>query len=568
MGPLSMPGSPGCYLCASTREQWARNAVAGGAAKVWEAIADGTVTPEPALTAAVLAIVGGLVADDLLALGTGREPRSRDAVLTVSPQGTVKRHRFLPVPDCGVCGGLPDDSPSAGQLPLVPRPKPSREVYRLRTLNQRHDELLDRFVDERCGVISDMNLSSDGLVVSTAARLAAPRNIRTEGYGRAGDHRTSVCVAVAEALERLGGVLPRSRKTVVRGSFAEFGPERAVDPVSLGLSPALPDGHGNHFVEYRPDLMQDWVYGYSFRRGGPVLVPETIAYYGLPANIVYECSNGCALGGSLEEAILYGIFEVAERDGFLMTWYARLPLPRVDPWTSADPGNLALLSSLEHSTGSRVHLFDATMPEGVPVVVPLLVDEQDRPDHAKFCCTAGAHLDPERAMRSALVELASCAVELAGRTSQDRDRILEMVADSRRVTEMAHHAEVYTMPESWPRLEFLYRRSGTVSMAEAFPAGARYQPAADLSDDLHHVVRRYLAAGLDVIAVDQTTVEHRAAGLACVKVLIPGMLPMTFGHTRRRAEGMPRLHEVPVRLGYRNAPLADEEINPYPHPFP
>ena len=45
---------------------------------------------------------------------------------------------------------------------------------------------------------------------------------------------------------------------------------------------------------------------------------ESIAYYSLGHRdaYVYETSNGCANGGSLEEAIFHGILEIVERDAF------------------------------------------------------------------------------------------------------------------------------------------------------------------------------------------------------------------------------------------------------------
>ena len=55
-----------------------------------------------------------------------------------------------------------------------------------------------------------------------------------------------------------------------------------------------------------------------------------ITVWAMGEGFVYETSNGCALGGSLEEAIFHGIMEVVERDSFLLTWYAKLPLPRLD----------------------------------------------------------------------------------------------------------------------------------------------------------------------------------------------------------------------------------------------
>ena len=43
------------------------------------------------------------------------------------------------------------------------------------------------------------------------------------------------------------------------------------------------------------------------------------------------------LGGSLEEAIFHAILEAAERDSFLLAWYARLPLRQLDLGSSEDP---------------------------------------------------------------------------------------------------------------------------------------------------------------------------------------------------------------------------------------
>lgn len=52
----------------------------------------------------------------------------------------------------------------------------------------------------------------------------------------------------------------------------------------------------------------------------PILIPESLAYYSLGRedSFVYETSNGCALGGSLEEAIFHAILEAAERDSFCL----------------------------------------------------------------------------------------------------------------------------------------------------------------------------------------------------------------------------------------------------------
>jgi ribosomal protein S12 methylthiotransferase accessory factor len=97
---------------------------------------------------------------------------------------------------------------------------------------------------------------------------------------------------------------------------------------------------------------------------------------------------------------------------------------------------------------------------------------------------------------------------------------------------------------------------------------ARAFTGTDLTSVLTETVKRYLDTGLDVIVIDQTGSEHRAGGFACVKVLIPGTLSMTFGHDHRRLDNLPRLLTVPRLLGYRDRDLAPEELTSDPHPFP
>jgi len=65
-------------------------------------------------------------------------------------------------------------------------------------------------------------------------------------------------------------------------------------------------------------------------------------------------------------------------------------------------------------------------------------------------------------------------------------------------------------------------------------------------------------------AVEVTVAPYRLVRVAALAVA-PGSLPMTFGELHRRTRGLPRLLEVPWRLGSRPR-YAD--LPCYPHPFP
>jgi ribosomal protein S12 methylthiotransferase accessory factor len=254
---------------------------------------------------------------------------------------------------------------------------------------------MDRYVDPLTGLVTAVEQDEEaGLPVAKASMRLRETAYAEPGWGRGDSYRGSALTAVLEAVERWGGVEPGGKRTVVHGCFAD-----AIDPASLGLYPAsrfeLPDFP---FDRYHETVPCRWGWGHSFSVGQPVQVPEAYAYFGAhlrrrEPRFVDETSNGCALGSCPEEAILHGLLEVAERDAFLMTWYARMPVPRIHLST----GSLALLTArIEDATGWRISLFDTTLEERVPCVWALAVNPADDPRQAKAVCAGGSGLLPHR----------------------------------------------------------------------------------------------------------------------------------------------------------------------------
>jgi len=78
-------------------------------------------------------------------------------------------------------------------------------------------------------------------------------------------------------------------------------------------------------------------------------------------------------------------------------------------------------------------------------------------------------------------------------------------------------------------------------------------------------VARLARVSDDVIAVRQTSPEHELMALSVVKMLVPQLVPITFGHRMRRTGDLPRLWTVPDTLGIECAYTGS--LNPWPHPF-
>ncbi|MGW2226524.1 TOMM precursor leader peptide-binding protein [Streptomyces formicae] len=582
VGPLAGTPDGGCPECADWRRRLARDK-----AREYEALRErhgAALTERPsALRTRAAAAVAAELAVDLLAKALAGEQacaerefegrRPGDRFLSVDLASlAVGSHRYLPYAPCEVCGGLPQDAPDDAVIEPAERPKRAPDVFRTQDVIARADELYDLYVDGAAGVVPSVDDERSGPLPRAVAPLSSLRgNSSQHGWGRTLDYRSSRITAVLEALERFGGEQPRGRRTAVTASRRELG-ELAVDPREFGLYPdERHDLPGFPYVRYDDDLVMPWVWGYSFGRGEPVLVPERYAYYAAHSHeeprFVYEISNGCALGGCLEEAILCGLLEVAERDAFLMTWYGRMPIPRVDPGSARDRRIPMLIEHLRQRTGYEIQLYSATLEQGVPCFWAVGLDALDDPGRPKALCAGGSGLTAEKAVVNVLHEMAHLLEHAKIYDADERERAAAMVRDPSLVKIMGDHSVLYSHEDAFDRFDFLLSPRPARPFSD-FDAAWKWPEHTDLRDDLGEMVRRYADHGMDVIVVDQTTPEHRAGGFACVKVMVPGTLPMTFGHRNRRVDGLPRLLNTPYELGYAERPLTPADINPHPHPFP
>lgn len=577
IGPTERTGGPGCGRCAELRrrriapDEPERHAVLRAHRERL------STTPSDWLTPVAADVAAHLVLDEMASLVDGTEPRTRTALLRLDLETlALARHTFLPDPLCPVCGGSAAGGDAPRPLTLAASPAYAPGSYRSRDIGAELDRLEALYVDDSTGIVARPRsyVSAGGLVV-TAARVGLGAGIEEAGSGRASTFPASRKVALMEALERYGSV-PRAAgargDAVVTAAYADI-KGQALDPRELGLhdpqrytEPDFPYSPFDERTEY------SWVWGHSFARGEPVLVPLSYAFYNSsltgredPA-FVYEISNGCALGGSLAEAVLYGLLEVAERDAFLLTWYARLPAPRIRV-ADTDSAVALRMAAAEAGTGYRMLLFDTTTELGLPCVWAMAVNPagggDDRP---AVVCAAGSHPTAAGAAQNALSELVPILGDVTERYRTDPGRARAMAGQPELVTHMEDHALCYADPSAAERLAYLIDSPHTRDLGSIGDSAGFHGD--DLRDHARAAVDRCLGAGLDVIVVDQTTPEHELGGLSCVKVIVPGTLPMTFGHRNRRIEGLPRLRTVPRLLGFRDGDLPAAAVNAEPHPFP
>ena len=508
--------------------------------------------------------------EHLLAAQMAQPERLAGAALRLSWHTLVtERHAFQRHPLCPHCAAPPADSAQSARLTLQPRPLVAGS-HRVPNDKLSVASLRANFVDRRSGVIKHLfhDLASE-LMPMVAAEMVIEGTTAVEtGYGRTDSREGSERVAMLEALERFCGHRPRRHGRSERGSFEQLRRRHGsavVDPRDFVLHDAVQMALPTFALEpYSDALPFDWSWGWSMRRDQAVLVPQQLVYYRLgdepaqPVNrFVYDTSSGCAMGGCIEEATLYGLLEVLERDAYLSAWYGRIPPRELDLDTVADARVRALVAR-SRAQGFEVHAFDMRLDIDVPLVWAMIVDPSDAAPVKSYCASA-AHFHWEQALFAALVEVTTSIGVYRRSMPPLREQALALAADPLLVRGMADHVLLYSLPETWPRLRFLFDGGP----AQPLPlAGAAPR---DLRDELERRVQQTLQVASDVIVVDQTWAPMAALDLHCVKVLAPGLTPVTFGHQHRRCS-IDRLNAARRARGMGSIDAA--AINPEPHNFP
>ncbi|WP_370147078.1 TOMM precursor leader peptide-binding protein [Streptacidiphilus sp. EB129] len=581
IGPLWSPdGDSGCAGCAqirdtdrrSTNHTHARPRPAVTPAEGLPALPPHTSGPAPAILPPALSqLLAELLDRARLQLAPGE-------LLSLAPDGTLRRHRVPRSFRCAVCGGGPDlraGRPAEPPRPRVLASRPTTAAIPVRgepPFGLDPDRMRGALADPRFGPVIRMQRHGlAGMAMAETSLLGA----RFAGHGRGMTFRHAEAVGCLEAFERSGGY-PHVAPVVFNTTARRLG-DRALDLPGLGHCTAQQMASPlSRLMPFDDDTPMDWVWGHQLGSGQPLLVPAELGFYqyGYSApseapedarrtHFFNESSSGSALGGSYEEATLHSLFELAERDAFLLSWHRGRPLPRIAPTEISDRECLLLIRQIEH-LGYDVHLLAATVDLAVPVVWVLAMRRDGRMP-ASFN-SAGSGADPVQAAKSALWEVSQ---QVTFGLNWDVEALRPAVSDPWLVDELLDHQRRYAYPELLPRIEAMLG-GPPVGLAEAFPGWpGDFTSAAqgDVTEALRLVAELFREAGLDrIVVVDQSTPEHTAAGLSSVKAVVPGIVPMCFGQANQRLAGLPRL--VHTLADAHGTPPRDEDFPFDPHPFP
>ncbi|WP_165423831.1 TOMM precursor leader peptide-binding protein [Ktedonosporobacter rubrisoli] len=490
---------------------------------------------------------------------------------------SAETYGFIPGASCPLCSVSKLDTRETAMLCLSSRPKKALSEYHLKAVSE-YSFPETALVNPISGLLGTESYSNYTHTIDTciygrtvADDLRGARHITFANHGTSYQLRT----AFLEGLERLAWARPTCQKTTVFDSYQNVQAE-AVHPAEMGLYQPEIYHNSSIYTPFKEDLIIPWVWGYSFRKAGPILVPKSLAYVyrdNFPF-VVSDTSSGCATGGAPEEAILFGLMELIERDGFLLSWYTKTAPRRVDLEHCNDRALQHMLDRYDR-IGYDIHILDTRFDMQFPSVAAIavlrdthLTRPEDDPERIRpmFGVGGGASFSPEKAILSALAEVGFWVHNT--RVDHHMHEILAMIQDYGKVRMVSDHALLYSVPETASKAAFLYQNPTLCPFDECYAEWLTNRPQSlDLRDDLLYCVKLILDKGMDVIAVDLTSPEQEHMGLKTFKVIVPGLLPIEFSGKRVRVHDLPRLKTAPRAAGYLSKDFDLANFNSDPHPF-
>jgi oxazoline/thiazoline synthase len=546
IGPVFSPGKSACWTCLADRMKRNREVKAFLDRRQARCVAVSPLARDVFGQSAIqLAAV-----EIAKAIATDFRTDLRDHLISLDLLGaTIVRHYVAARPQCPACGRKELRDPGRAPVPVEPGAGGKlvmtsggyRAVSSAATVARfrKHVSPLTGVVSRLERIQADLPLNTNYLAThnfssrpETVDELKA--GLGGGSYGKGSTAEQGEASALMEAIERYSGIFQGDEIRLSR-RFTDFPSGDAILPNDVLLFSDA-QYRGDQASTTNPDEARDPFDRSAEIEWSPVWSLRDRRFKYLPTNLLYfpysgpgADSNGCAAGNTLEEAIVQGFLELVERDSYAIWWYNRLERPEVDLGQFEDSYIRDLKSQLAE-TGRRLWMLDITSDLGVPSFVTIAHWIENSEEYIEF--GSGAHFDARIAALRAMTELNQfLSIGLmGGRTAENSSYDGSLPFRLRDYPYLMPNGTPVVRPDFGTRFGHLDKREQVLNCVS-------------LAKD----------AGLDFLVLDQTRPDIE---VPVVRVIVPGLRHFY----RRFAPG--RLYDVPVKLGLRDRPLLESELNP------
>lgn len=268
-------------------------------------------------------------------------------------------------------------------------------------------------------------------------------------------------------------------------------------------------------------------------------------------------SNGAGGMFTYEEAVLAGLYELIQRDAFLLTWLQKVTPQRIDLSSIRSPELQDQIHILQRYH-LELHILQIPSDLTVPVFVAVIIDRTGV--GPAVALGGGCGRIQETAILRAITEAEGVRLWLR-QTREQNEKPLPDTALHEAFSDENFGA--YERLLSWSDLKNLehlnFLLSGVVATLDYTKDRVFLSPKAELADCVSEFQTRGNSYEIFVYRATHPVLDR--LGYSSVKVCVPALLPLYLREVFAPL-GAKRLHPFTHRQG------GPHQINPIPHPFP
>lgn len=309
----------------------------------------------------------------------------------------------------------------------------------------------------------------------------------------------------------------------------------------------------NFYSSFDCDTNLYWDSVYNILTKQELLCPATFVYMPFSIDeikISEQISTGYAAHYDVYQSILNGVFEVIERDSFMIMWMWKLDLPKI-----AITGSLKQRIDEIIPKHFELHLLDMTTDINIPSIVGILIGSHDFGEFIAFA--AATRMTYAEAIDKTIIELSQSIPYHRYLLQENDNKSYDSFYD---IKSFEDHSVFYTKHQEYSFLFDNWRNTPQTKVVD-------YDEKCSLSslEKLNKILKVFLDLKIDVFVKELTTCDIKETNVKVTRVIIPALIPLngTYGKYYLGGE---RLYSVPEKLGY--GMKCYEDLNTYPHPFP
>ena len=382
------------------------------------------------------------------------------------------------------------------------------------------------------------------------------------GHGFDKNAETAFLKAIGEFFERYFLTLYH-RKDLLRSSQKALQKKKNL-VADLNLFAGFSDEQKKLFPrrQFNEDSIFYWGKAKRWSTGETVYLPAQFLYWnytrgeGEPS-LCEGNTNGAGGFSTQEGAILAGLYELIQRDSFLIYWLNRLTPRLIDPHTIPNEDFKNLLEESERY-GFKIYCLNITTDIKVPSFAVIISDSSGI--GPRFCLGAGCQADPLKALYRALQEAWSVYYWMRYRPPYPAlDRNFEPFQEKIRQDE---RLRLWSNPEMARHLEFFISGKRESFAEISFDYPEKFESS---KKELDFLVNRLenMGPGYEVYYYQASHQILSQVGYYAVQVIVPQLLSLYLAEFNAPL-GSSRIKKVPEKMGFSPS----QEINPLPHLFP